>query len=100
MAKTRGKNRNTSDTSSVSVISISGTVSTKIKDSGGVFCFFSVSNIGNKAVKIKLQAASVDNLYVGTVIVPKDGGYWEMLVDNLYTGEISAIADGVAGTRD
>ena len=42
-------------------------------------------------VWIKLQAASIDNLKKGILLMP--GGTWEMPTDNRYTGEISAISD-------
>jgi len=43
---------------------------------------------------LKLQAASVDNNAKG-IFIGRDS-YWEMPADNIYTGEISAIA--VSGT--
>ena len=61
--------------------------------------FFAVSNSSNNDVWLKLQAASVDDLKKG-IHLPGIGNiesYWEMS-DNIYKGEISAIAE--SGTPD
>lgn len=96
MAKTIGRNINFNDTATLSsAIALNSTTSTKIGDSvvlpSQLRIFFSVSNNSNKDIWIKMQADSVDNDKKG-IFVPRNG-YWEIPMDNVYHGEISAIAD-------
>ena len=91
-----GKNRNTNDESNTSNFSLNVSTATKIKDAGGDFIFFSVTNFSNREIWIKLQPAATDNLPNG-IEVPRNGGYWEMPADNVYIGEISAISDSGNG---
>lgn len=87
-----------SDTAFLSpAIAIAGNASVKIADANPNRKFFSVCTDGdNQAVWIKLQPASVDDVKKGIWIEAKIGAinYWEMLTDNIYTGEISAISNG------
>lgn len=85
---------NENDGSEFNEYSLNDSTSTAIKTAGENFIFFQVTNETNRDVYIKLQAASADNLKEG-IILPR-GSIWEMSKDNLYTGEISAIA--VAGS--
>jgi len=95
MALTIGRNTNTNDTATLSsAVALNATTSTTVAVSLSERIVFTFSNPGNKDVWLKLQAASVDNDMKG-IFIPRNG-YWEMPTDNIYTGEISAIA--VSGT--
>lgn len=52
--------------------------------------FFAVSNPSNKEVWLKLQPTATDDDKKGIHMPPQS--YWEMPTDNIYKGEISAIA--------
>jgi len=92
-----GRNTNRNDTASVPAgIILNATTSTVIAAANADRMFFHVdNNFSDKAVWIKLQAASVDNDDKGIFLNEKEKGVtkWEMPPDNIYTGEISAIAD-------
>jgi len=77
-------------------ISLNASTSTKIADSNANRIFFAVSNPSNKDIWLKLQIATVDNDKKG-IFMPANS-YWEMPTDNVYIGEISAIAN--SGTPD
>lgn len=72
--------------------------STKLLDLNLDRLYCAISNVSNKTVRLKFQAADVDDLIEGIALEP--GDRWEMPLDNIYTGEISAILDGGAGTGD
>lgn len=97
MAQTVGRNTNRNDTAVLSdPIELNAVTSAKIADAKPVGSVpartvFMVSNPSNENIWIKLQAAAVDNDKKG-IYIPR-GGYWEMTPDNIYTGEISAIAE-------
>ena len=97
MALEIGGNTNTNDTAVVADgITLNATTSTIIAAANTDRIFFHVdNNFSDKAVWIKLQAASVDNDDKGIFLNEKEKGVtkWEMPPDNIYTGEISAIAD-------
>ena len=92
-----GRNANVNDTATVADgITLNATTSTVIAAANADRIFFHVdNNFSDKAVWIKLQAASVDNDDKGIFLNEKEKGvtHWEMPPDNIYTGEISAIAD-------
>ena len=91
MAKSIGRNTNTTDSASLSdAIALNALTSTKIADANDKRIFFCISNDSNVDIMLKLQGASLDNDKKGIVVYRK--GYWEMPVDNIETGEISAIA--------
>jgi len=95
MAKTIGRNTNTTDVATLSsAIALNSTTSVKVADALPDRINFTISNPENKDVWLKFQAASVDNDKKG-IFVPKNA-FYEMPTDNIYTGEISAIA--VSGT--
>jgi len=52
---------------------------------------FIFSNTSSKLVWLKFQAASIDNNKTGIAVFPRTN--YEMSTDNIYKGEISAIAD-------
>ena len=97
-----GRTQNTNDEANIpSSITLNATTSTKIADANTRRIFFHVNNnTASDAIWIKLQAASVDNDKKGIYLQKKDlpDGRWQMPPDNIYTGEISAIAD--SGTPD
>ena len=64
--------------------------STKILDVNPNRIGYRISNTSSKDVWIKEQAASVDNAKKGDIVWKRSTGTSE--VDNIYTGEISAIA--------
>ena len=96
MTKRINKNRNTNDEATLSdAIVLSNTTSTKIANANPNRIFFYVTNNGAAdAIWIKLQAASTDNDQKGIFLNEKEKGRtsWQMPSDNIYTGEISAIA--------
>jgi len=97
MSQTIGRNRNVNDTATISdAITLNNTTSTVIAVANPNRTFFYVTNNGAAdAIWIKLQAASVDNDAKGIWIQKKEvsESFWQMPDDNIYTGEISAIAE-------
>ena len=90
--------RNLADTTSQTAVTISSTTATKISDAltdgleSQERSYFRVDNSSNVGdIIIKLQAASIDNLSIGIVVI-KMGGFWEMPQGSIYVGEISVIA--------
>lgn len=87
------RTRNTNDAATLSdAITLNTATSVKIADANTGRIFFCVNN-NNEAngVWIKLQAASADDDQKGIFIGARSS--WVMPVDNIYIGEISAIAD-------
>jgi len=93
MAKTIGRNSNTTDSATLpGAFTVTASTSLKIADANTDRIFFCVNNNNaSDGLWIKLQAASVDNTKKGIFIPSK--GSWQMPTDNVYTGEISAIGD-------
>jgi len=92
MAQTIRRTRNENDTVDISsTIALNASTSTTITSSNTARIYFIFHNPSNKNVWLKLQAASVDNDKKGIFV--EKGGFWEMPPDNIYNGEISAIAD-------
>ena len=93
MTNKLGRNINTNDAAVLSSIALNDTTSTKIADAkiSPPRLVFTVTNNSVKDIWLKLQAAATDNDKKG-IFMPK-GSYWEMPTDNIYSGEISAIAD-------
>ena len=91
------RNRNTNDTVTISdAIALNSSTSIKIADANPNRIFIHVHNDnGSEKVWVKLQAASVDNDKKGIWLNSKGlmPQFWTMPVDNVYTGEICAIAD-------
>ena len=76
-------------------IELNTNTSVKIADDNPSRIFFRVCNEGaTEAIWIKLQAASIDDAKKGINLAKKSDtpNHWEMPSDNIYTGEISAIA--------
>ena len=84
--------KNVNDTAIMSdAISLNNSTSVKLADINEDRMFITIHNKHNTArVWLKLQAASIDDDKKGIIISPDDG--WTMPVDNIYIGEISAIA--------
>jgi len=92
-----GRNKNENDESTISGgTTLNSSTSSVIAVANPDRIYFSVnSNFSDKACWIKLQSATTDNDKKGIFLNEKEKGItmWEMPVDNIYTGEISAIAD-------
>ena len=99
---TIGRNRNVNETAVLSgPITINSSTSTVVVVANTNRIFLHISNNDNAiGFWLKLQAASVDDEMNGIFISSKVGSipFWEMPADNIYTGEISAIAE--SGTFD
>lgn len=97
MSQVTGRTSNVNDTATVaSAIVLSNTTTTTIAAANPKRMYFYVDHAGsNMSVRVKLQAASVDDDKKGIFLSSSEKGriHWEMQSDNIYTGEISAIAD-------
>ena len=84
--------RNLNDTATLSnAIELNSSTSVKIADASSDRVFFCVNNDNAvNGVWIKLQAASVDDDKKGIFVGGRAS--WLMPTDNIYTGEICAIA--------
>ncbi len=91
-----GRTRNWNDSVSTTVVALNSTTATKIADTNNSRISFKVNNNDNQLVYIKYQAASVDDDKEGDELPAKSS--IKMDVDNIYRGEISAIAN--SGTPD
>ncbi len=92
MTKIIGRNRNANSEAKTTQFILSDTTSIVISPINSERIFFRVDNESvGRIIYVKLQAASIDNDKKGVRI--KETRPFEMLGDNIYTGEISAIAD-------
>ena len=97
MPKMIGRNQNKNDEASVNEgVALDATTSVVIAAANPDRIAFHVNN--NSAVSgawVKLQAASIDNDKKGIFLEKSVLGInqWDMPTDNIYTGEISAIAE-------
>lgn len=93
MTSVIGRNVNKNDTAFISgPIAVNSSTSTTIVGVNLKRIFLHISNDGdNQDSWIKLQAASVDNDKKGIFL--RGRSFWEMQVDNMYTGEICVIGD-------
>ncbi len=97
MAKTIGRNTNRNDEAILSdPITLNDSTSVKVADADDNRIVFTFSNPSSKQVWLKFQAASTDDDKKGIVVFARSN--YEMPTDNVYTGEISAIAE--SGTPD
>ena len=87
-----GRNVNKNDEVNKNTITLNSSTTTKILDANERRIMVLAINQGPQRVWLKLQAASIDNLKDDDIWLDK-GDFYEMTVDNVYTGEISAIAD-------
>jgi len=94
MARTIGRNINFNDEAVLSDgITLNATTSTTVAasvTSSNLRINFTFTNNSTKDVWLKLQAASKDNDQKGIFLAK--GAIYEMPTDNIYHGEISAIA--------
>lgn len=92
MVKRIQRFQNFNDTATISSgITLNITTSATVQALNTGRTFFRIDNPSNKNIWLKLQAASVDNDAKGIFVAKGDS--WEMPMDNIYTGEISALAD-------
>lgn len=97
MTRKIGRTRSFNDTATIgsSIVATSGAEVT-LATSNPNRLFFGVSVDNDiypeqfQKVWIKLQSSGTDTINKGIMLSP--GGYWEMPVDNIYTGEISAMS--------
>lgn len=101
--KTIGRNSNINDGTVVSTpvtlssaITLNSTTSVKIADALDDRIIFIFSNPSGNQVWLKFQPTATDNDKKGIVVFGRS--VYEMPIDNIYTGEISAIAQ--TGTPD
>ena len=103
MARNEGRNRNTNDTASVQVIEINSVTAKVLSLPNNGRFYFSVnleSGISTQSAFIRLYPASTDNAKKGILLSRTTAGNdnislleWAMPIDNVYTGEISAISE-------
>ena len=89
----------TDDATIGAAINVGNMASVKIAEANPARRFLYVhANGDSKPVWIKLQSAAADNDKKGIWVERKAGvnPFWQMPTDNIYTGEISAIADSVS----
>jgi len=92
MAKTIGRNTNVTDIATLgSGVALNASTSTTVVAANSGRINFTISNNSSKDIWLKFQAASVDNDKKGIFLFKRT--IYEMPTDNVYTGEISAIAD-------
>lgn len=96
MTFNRGRTFNTNDTADVKggiTLNASTSVTIAVANPNRIF-FYVDSNFPEKACRIKLQPAAEDNDQKGIFLNEKEKGktWWQMPSDNIYPGEISAIA--------
>lgn len=92
-----GRNVNTNGTATVNAgVALNATTSTTILAANPNRIAIQINNNSStQAAWIKLQTAATDNVKKGIFLHKKGDphGEWNMVPDNVYTGEISAIAD-------
>lgn len=102
MALNRGRSINDNDTAEVNTYSLNSSTSTVIATANTERIFFHVNTDGSndKDCWIRLYASSTDNTKQGIYLFEKEKGVnsWTMSADNIYTGEISAIAENTPVT--
>jgi len=93
MAARIERTANTNDTATLSsAIVVGGATSVTLLSANATRVYIAIST--DKDIWIKLQAASADNDKKGVFLAK--GLLYELPTDNIYTGEISAIAAGGA----
>jgi len=99
MVKSVGRNTNVTDTATLpAAITLNATTSVLIASANPDRIAFIFSNPANQDVWLKFQPTTTDDDKKGIIIMK--GTVWDMSPDNIYTGEICAIAasDGPAVT--
>ena len=96
MRKT-GRTRNFNDTAVISKVTINETTATKLLDANDIRLSVTSSADNDiypeqfQKIWIREKSASIDNTKEGDLIFP--GGSMTMELNNIYTGEISAISE-------
>lgn len=98
-----GRNRNTNTVAAVTTVSVNDTTATTLVAANGNRIGLIINLNGGSAeeeVFIRYFAAAVNNDKQGIIIKRKiigatsiNDSTWEMLGDNVYTGEVSAISE-------
>lgn len=91
MSKTIGRNRNINNEATISNVTLNALTSTKISDVNNNRIAFEVSNDSSQDVWIKFEPAAANDLKEGILLFKRSN--FEMPTDNIYTGEVSAIAE-------
>ena len=96
-----GRNKNTNETATVTSYPLNSVTATIIALPNDKRIHFSVCldyGITDEDVAIRLYSAGTDNLVKGEILTRRTASNdslfrpsWTMMVDNIYTGEISAI---------
>ncbi len=98
MSKVIGRTQNMTSTATITSVVLNATTSTVVAAANPSRIYFYVTNDSAEEMWLKLQPAATDNdkkgIFIGKKAEPPK--HWEMHPDNVYTGEISAIAG--AGT--
>ena len=95
MVVDKQKRINTNTVAVSAFVATNATTAVTIVPANADRIFFRIENLSNNAIWVKLQASSIDNNKVGIFIdklAQTDQNSWQMPVDNIYTGEISVIA--------
>lgn len=95
MAKTVGRSINKNDTAVTTQVALNNSTAVTISAADPTRIFFHVNNDNaSHAFWVRLYPAATDNIKQGIFVSSKSGlkSFWEMMEDNIYTGEISAIA--------
>ncbi len=96
MSHQTGRNANTSTEAVTASVTLNTTTAVTIATVNEDRIHFEVNNNGSAlGFWVRLYPAAQDDLKHGIWITPKTGSrpFWEMPNDNIYTGEISAIAE-------
>jgi hypothetical protein len=98
-----GRNTNTNDVATVTSYTLDSVTATTISVANPKRIYFSVcldSGITDEDVAIRLYPAATDNIAKGEFLTRRNASNdanfrpsWAMPVDNIYTGEISAITN-------
>ena len=97
MTKKIGRNKNWNDSSVITKVTINATTATKLLDAKSDRMSVTISADNDiypeqfQKVWVREKSASVDNTKEGDLLFP--GGSMTMKVDNVYTGEVSAISE-------
>jgi len=103
MVQIIGRNANSNDVATVTTYTLNSVTATVISLANSERMYFTVCldrGSTDEDVAIRCYSAATDNVFRGEVLTRRTGGNdalfrpsWAMPVDNLYTGEVSAITD-------
>lgn len=95
MVMRKGRTENNNDAAAVGTTTLNNSTAVTISAANVDRIFFHVDNdSGSHAFWLRLYPAATDNIKQGIFVASRTGAptFWRMPVDNIYTGEISAIA--------